>query len=72
MALEDGQIGWFSPNPRGIIPLDGFHLPSRLARVIRSGRFEVVVDRDFEQVIHACAERREEGGKLVVHRSPCR
>ncbi len=62
MALEDGQIGWFSPDPRGVLPLDDrFHLPSRLARVIRSQAFEVDVDRDFEGVMRACAERRDEG-----------
>jgi leucyl/phenylalanyl-tRNA---protein transferase len=61
MALEDGQIGWFSPDPRGIIPLDHVHVPSRLARVIRSGRFEVTVDRDFEGVMRACAADREDG-----------
>jgi leucyl/phenylalanyl-tRNA---protein transferase len=62
MALEDGQIGWFSPDPRGVLPLDErFRLPSRLARVIRSQAFEVDVDRDFEGVMRACAERRDEG-----------
>ena len=61
MAMEDGEIGWFSPDPRGIIPLDGFLVPSRLARIVRQHRFEVVVDRDFEGVMRACAERRGEG-----------
>lgn len=61
MALEDGQIGWFSPNPRGILPLDTFHVPARLARLMRAGRFDVAVDRDFEAVIRACAERHDEG-----------
>lgn len=61
MALEDGDIGWFSPDPRGIIPLDAFHVPARLARVIRSGRFEVRVDTAMTDVIRACAEGREEG-----------
>ena len=61
MALEDGQIGWFSPDPRGIIPLDRVHVPARLARVIRSGRFEVAIDRDFEGVMRACAADREDG-----------
>ena len=36
MALEDGEIGWFSPDPRGIIPLDTFHVSRRLQRVVRS------------------------------------
>ncbi len=61
MGLEDGQIGWFSPDPRGVIPLDEFRIPSRLARVLRQGRFEVSVDRDFAGVMRACAERPGEG-----------
>ena len=61
MALEDGEIGWFSPDPRGILPLDRFRLPGRLARVIRQRRFEVSSDRDFAAVMRACAEQREEG-----------
>lgn len=61
MAMEDGEIGWFSPDPRGILPLDAVHLSSRLARVIRSGRFEVAIDRDFEAVMRACAADREDG-----------
>jgi leucyl/phenylalanyl-tRNA--protein transferase len=61
MALEDGDIGWFSPDPRGILPLDTFHVSGRLARVIRQGRFEVAVDRAFEDVMRACAERPGEG-----------
>jgi leucyl/phenylalanyl-tRNA---protein transferase len=61
MAMEDGEIGWFSPDPRGIMPLDGFRVPSRLARVVRQRRFEIVVDQDFEAVMRACAERRDEG-----------
>jgi len=61
MAMEDGEIGWFSPDPRGVLPLDAVHVPSRLARVIRSARFEVAIDRDFEGVMRACAADREEG-----------
>jgi leucyl/phenylalanyl-tRNA--protein transferase len=57
MAVEGGEIAWFSPDPRGVIPLEGFHLPARLARVVRSGRFETVIDRDFEGVMRACALR---------------
>lgn len=61
MGMDDGQIGWFSPNPRGILPLDTFHLPSRLARVVRSGRFTVRIDAGFENVMRACATRRDDG-----------
>ena len=61
MGMDDGQIGWFSPNPRGVLPLDGFHLPSRLARVVRSARFTVRIDAGFENVMRACATRRDDG-----------
>jgi leucyl/phenylalanyl-tRNA---protein transferase len=55
MAVGEGDIRWFSPDPRGIIPLDTFHLPRRLARVIRHGAFQIEIDRSFEEVIRACA-----------------
>ena len=58
---DDGQIRWYSPDPRGVIPLDRFHVPKRLARTIRSGVFEVTRDRAFGDVIRACAADREEG-----------
>lgn len=61
MGMDDGSIGWFSPDPRGIIPLDGFHVPARLQRVLRSGRFTTSLNRDFEGVMRACAADREEG-----------
>ena len=56
MAVEPGEIRWYSPDPRGIIPLDAFHLPARLARVMRSGVFRIERDRAFADVIRACAE----------------
>jgi leucyl/phenylalanyl-tRNA--protein transferase len=61
MAMEDGEIRWYSPDPRGILPLDAFHVPRRLLRVIRSRRFEVTVNRAFRAVMEACAADREEG-----------
>jgi leucyl/phenylalanyl-tRNA--protein transferase len=56
MAGDDAVIRWYSPDPRGIIPLDSFHIPARLARVVRSRRFEVRIDASFSEVIRACAE----------------
>jgi leucyl/phenylalanyl-tRNA--protein transferase len=58
---DGGRIRWYSPNPRGILPLDRFHAPRRLARVVRGGRFEIRVDTAFRAVIEACAADREEG-----------
>ena len=48
-------ITWWSPNPRGIFELDGFHVSRSLARVIRQGTFRVTIDRAFRQVMQACA-----------------
>jgi len=59
MAMEQGEIGWFSPDPRGVIPLDAFHVPKSLARVVRAGRFELRVDTAFGEVMDGCAEREE-------------
>jgi leucyl/phenylalanyl-tRNA---protein transferase len=61
MAMDDGEIGWFSPDPRGIIPLETFHVPSRLARTLRHSDFEVRLDHDFGAVVRECAADRDEG-----------
>jgi leucyl/phenylalanyl-tRNA--protein transferase len=65
MAMESGEIAWFSPDPRGVIPLDDFHIPSRLARVVRSGRFEIRIDHGFETVMRACAAREDDDGTWI-------
>ncbi|QXD16688.1 leucyl/phenylalanyl-tRNA--protein transferase [Rhodocaloribacter litoris] len=57
---RDGDaVYWFDPDPRAVIPLDAFHVPKSLARLVRKGTFEVVTDRDFEGVMRACADRAE-------------
>ncbi len=50
-------IEWFSPDPRGILPLTGFHVPARLGRTLRAGRFEIRIDAAFAEVMARCAER---------------
>ncbi len=59
MADDDGEILWFSPDPRGIIPLTAFHIPHGLKSVLRRQKFELKVDAAFEDVIWACSEREE-------------
>ena len=60
MADEyDGEIGWYSPDPRAVFPLDAFHVPRSLARVIKRGVFEVRIDTSFELVMRECAAREE-------------
>lgn len=55
MADEDGTIYWYDPDPRAILPLDRFHVPRRLARTVRQGKFEIQVDTAFQEVIERCA-----------------
>ncbi len=55
---EDDSLFWVDPEARGILPLTAFHVPRRLARTVRAERFEVTVNRDFDQVIEACAGAR--------------
>ena len=54
-----GRIEWFSPDPRGILPIQTFHAPSRLHRVVRQSRFTIRIDTAFEAVMRACAHRDE-------------
>jgi len=57
-SRDDPSLFWVDPDTRGVIPLDAFHLPRRLARRVRSGVFEPRIDSDFPGVIQACAEPR--------------
>ncbi len=57
-SAEDPALYWIEPEKRGIIPLDRFHVPDRLARTVRSSRYAVVVDRNFDAIIDGCAEPR--------------
>src|SRR5690348_2415449 len=52
---DDPELFWVSPERRGVIPLDGFHVPQRLARTVRSDRYLISFDRCFADVIRACA-----------------
>ena len=55
-SADDPALYWIEPERRGIIPLDRFHLPARLARTVRSTEFTVLIDRDFDAVIKGCAQ----------------
>ncbi len=52
---DPNRVAWWSPDPRAVIQLEGFHVPRRLERTLRSGRFETSLNRAFPQVIAACA-----------------
>ncbi len=57
-SADDPALYWIEPEKRGVIPLDRFHLPGRLARTVRLDRFTVTVDRDFDGVLDGCAQSR--------------
>ncbi len=59
MAIGPGDIRWFAPDPRGILPLDGFRVPHGSRKTLRDPAWEVRVDTDFEGVMRACGERDE-------------
>ena len=58
MSRDDPELHWFDPEKRGIIPLDRFHIPRRLARTLRAEPFRVTADTAFERVMRLCAEPR--------------
>ena len=59
---SDGEIRWYSPDPRGVLPLNEVHIPRRLARVARQGRFRIAIDTAFGDVIRACAAEDRDPG----------
>jgi leucyl/phenylalanyl-tRNA--protein transferase len=59
MAMRDGSIEWFSPDPRAILPLDKFHVPHGLKRAAAKNLFEIKMNQRFGEVIRACARRRD-------------
>jgi leucyl/phenylalanyl-tRNA--protein transferase len=61
MADRDGVIRWYTADPRGVFPLNRFHVPHNLRQLVRQGKFEVRIDHDFERTMRACAKQREDG-----------
>lgn len=59
-SADDPGLFWLEPEQRGILPLTEFHVPRRLARTLRSGRFHFRVDTAFDEVIAACAAAVED------------
>jgi len=69
---DDGELVWFSPLQRGLIPLDErFHVPRGLRKALRKGAFEVRMDTAFREVMLACADREETWIDEVILESYC-
>jgi leucyl/phenylalanyl-tRNA--protein transferase len=59
MGVDGGEIRWFSPDPRGILPLEGFKTPHGLRRALKDPDWEIRIDSAFREVMQACAAREE-------------
>ncbi len=61
--VQDGELMWFSPDPRGIMPIDDrFHISRSLDRTIRSGRYVCTINKCFDKVMELCGQRPAEAG----------
>ena len=58
---EDTPILWWSPDPRAILEFENLYISKRLARTIRTNKFQVTFNQDFDAVVKGCTYRPEEG-----------
>jgi leucyl/phenylalanyl-tRNA--protein transferase len=56
---DSGQIMWLSPDPRAVIPLNGFHQSRSLRRTLKKVPFTYTIDKDFAAVMQACGNRKD-------------
>ncbi len=66
---SDPNVFWVEPESRGVIPLDAFHVPKSLAKIIRQGRYDVTFNVGFNAVIRACAEPGQGREKTWINRT---
>src|SRR6266545_3609543 len=67
-ARDDARVFLIDPERRGVIPLDRFHVPRRLARTVRSEPFEVRIDTAFAEVVAACAQAAPDRTETWINR----
>jgi len=67
-GADDPGLFWVDPDIRGIMPLDAFHVPRRLARTVRQGPYEIRTDSDFEAVVAGCAAARPGASETWINR----
>jgi leucyl/phenylalanyl-tRNA---protein transferase len=66
-SAEDPDLFWIDPDPRGVLPLGGFHVSRRLRRTLRGGHYEIRVDSAFEAVMRGCAAATEQRPKTWIN-----
>ena len=66
MADREGSIRWYTADPRGIFPLEQFHVPRTLRQVVKQEKFDVRINHDFEATMRECMTApREDGGTWI-------
>ena len=66
---ETGDLEWYSPDPRGVFPLEEFHVPRNVGRLVRQAPFTIRSDTAFDRVMRACAAPRgQEDGSWIDER----
>lgn len=58
-SKQDASVFWVSPENRGVLPLDGFHVSRSMRRFLKKGVFDIAFDTAFREVMEACADRNE-------------
>jgi leucyl/phenylalanyl-tRNA--protein transferase len=59
MGMENGRLSWFSPDPRGVIPVQDFHVPRSTRAELKRLNYEIRVNTAFAETVRSCATRRE-------------
>lgn len=63
---ETGEIHWYRPEPRAIFDIENFHVPRRLAKTLRSGKFTFTIDQAFRRVMEHCARRDQDPAQIWI------
>ncbi len=58
MAMETGELGWFSPDPRGVIPIEEFRVPHGMKKLLRDCPFHIRINTAYVSVMRGCADRK--------------
>jgi leucyl/phenylalanyl-tRNA--protein transferase len=66
-SAEQEHLFWVDPEARGIFPLDGLIVSKSLAKIVRSDRYEIRLDSDFDAVIEGCATPNRERGQTWIN-----
>ena len=67
MAEESGEVLWYTPDPRAIIPFENYHVSKSLKPILNKNLFEIKIDIDFEQVMRNCASPRKDEDQTWIN-----